>query len=229
MPLRAMFAGLSSRRHVALAACCVACATAAPAAPPSPADGHASNWSFRVMLDGRAIGEHRFTVTPSSGGHTVQSDAAFTVRWLGVTLYRYQHRSVERWRGDCLDTLTADTDDDGQRTHVVAAMRGDILQVRGPAALEARGCVMSFAYWDPAMRSQQRLLNAQTGRLETVRITALAEDAAGVGVPPVGAKGWRIDGLKEAIVVWYAPQGEWLGLDTRVAGGRTLTYRLENR
>jgi hypothetical protein len=190
--------------------------------------GRESSWTFRVLLDGQWIGEHRYSAVPVEGGsgHTVLSEAAFTVRWLGIALYRYRHRAVERWRGDCLVDLAADTDDNGQLTRVAAALQGDAFEVSTPAPLRVRGCVMSFAYWNPALRSQQRLLNPQTGQLESVRIAPVLENAVEYGARPAGASGWRIAGLAQPIVLWYSPQGDWVGLDTRVDGGRVLSYRL---
>ena len=53
------------------------------------------------------------------------SDASFVVRFLGIVAYRYSHKAVERWRGDCLVELQATTDDDGQSSRVHAEARGE--------------------------------------------------------------------------------------------------------
>lgn len=211
------------RQRAASIAAAGACALALPAAG-TVADG---GWTFRVLLDGKPIGQHRFSsVAAGDGaGHTMLSEAAFTVRFLGVTLYRYQHRAVERWRDGCLQALSADTDDNGQRTSVSAGAQGDRFEVSTPQPQSARGCVLSFAYWHPALRTQQRLLNAQTGRIEPVRIDALGERTLELGERRIPATQWRISGLPEPIDVWYSAQGEWVGLDTRVDGGRMLSYR----
>ena len=187
----------------------------------------ASDWTFRVLLDGQPIGEHRFRLSGDRGAgeRTLVSEARFTVRWLGITLYRYQHHAVERWRGDCLAALSADTDDNGTRTQVSAQAQDAQFDVTAPVPQSARGCVMSFAYWHPALRTQQRLLNTQTGRIEPVRITLLGEAPLEQGVRSVVATGWRIHGPAQPIDVWYSAQGDWIGLDTRVDGGRTLRYR----
>lgn len=226
--LRAIFATFANRRRRMLAAgCCLAWPLAAFATGIS-VDNPPSSWRFRVLLDGQPIGEHRFSVTTSDDGNarTVLSEAAFAVRRLGITLYRYRHRAVERWSGDCLVGLAADTDDNGQLTNVSAARQGNVLEVAAPAPLVVGGCVMSFAYWNPALRSQQRLLNAQTGRLESVRMEPIGEGAVEAGGRPAGATGWRITGMAQEIRLWYTLGGDWLGLDTRVAGGRLLSYRL---
>ena len=192
----------------------------------APASRAAEGWTFRVLLDGKPVGEHRFRATSpdDSAERTVLSEADFTVRWLGVPVYRYRHRAVERWRGDCLVALSADTDDNGQRSRVAGAQRSDVFEVSVPALQRAPGCVMSFAYWNPALRSQQRLLNGQTGRIESVRVEPIGDARPESEQRPVGAIGWRINGLSQPIDVWYSADGDWIGLDTRV-GGRTLSYR----
>jgi hypothetical protein len=184
-------------------------------------------WSFRVLLDGNPIGEHRFTAgeVDGAGERTVVSEADFTVRWLGIPVYKYRHRAVERWRGDCLAALTAETDDNDKRTLVSARLQGASFQVTLPAPYSAAGCVMSFAYWNPALRAQQRLLNAQTGQFESVRIARLAAAPPEIGSRSPGASGWRIGGVAQPIDVWYSAQGDWIGLDARVDGGRVLQYR----
>jgi hypothetical protein len=187
----------------------------------------AASWTFRVLLDGKPIGQHRFSLAAAedSSERTLISEATFAVRWLGMTVYRYQHRAVERWRGGCLAALEADTDDNGQRTRVKAESSGDAFAVIAPVPQTVRGCVWPFAYWHPALRQQSRLLNAQTGRVEPVRIEAVGDGTVTVGERAVAAQGWRIDGPGQPIVVWYSAQGDWLALDTVVDGGRKLSYR----
>ena len=215
-----------SGRHAIAAICVWPLAVAASNLPTDPAS--APGWTFRVLLDGQPIGEHRFQLSAAheSGERTLVSEARFTVRWLGVALYRYQHRAVERWRGDCLAALAADTDDNGTRTQVNAQARDTQFDVTAPARQSASGCVMSFAYWNPALPMQQRLLNPQNGRIEPVRITPLGETPLEMGERGVAATGWRIQGPAQPIDVWYSAQGDWIGLDARVDGGRVLRYRL---
>jgi hypothetical protein len=210
---------------VIVAACAWPLAASAADAPAAAVA--APDWTFRVLLDGQPIGQHRFRASAANdaGERTLVSEALFSVRWLGIAVYRYQHQAVERWRGNCLLGLEANTDDNGARTRVSAQAQGEQFEVSEPAPQSARGCVMSFAYWQPALRTQQRLLNAQTGRIEPVRVTPLGEASIEVGERSVGALGWRISGAAQPIDVWYSAQGDWIGLDARVEGGRTLKYR----
>lgn len=195
-------------------------AGAAQAAPTS--------WGFRVLLGDTEIGGHRFTLSGEGAQRQLRSEAAFDVKLLGLTVYRYRHEATERWSGDCLVGLAARTDDNGTPLTVEARRDGEALSVRSPAG-EARidGCVMSFAYWNPAMLRQQRLLNAQSGQLEAVRIRSLGAVTIDVRGRPVAAVHYVIDGLERPVALWYSPDGDWLALEATVAGNRRLRYRLQ--
>jgi hypothetical protein len=182
---------------------------------------------FEVTLDDKPIGAHRFTLGGTAQARTVRSEAAFAVKLLGLTVYRYRHEASEQWRGDCLAGLQAETDDDGKTGKVVAQSAGAALEVAGPAGvLQLPACVMSFAYWHPTMRTQTQLLNAQTGRYEAVRVQRIGGGTVAVRGQPQAAERWRIEGPEHPLDVWYTPAGDWVGLDSTVAGGRQLRYRL---
>ena len=195
-----------------------------------PANAPASGeWVFRALLNGKPMGEHRFSITTLGDERKVISEANFTVKILGITAYRYRHKATEQWRGDCLSAVNATTDDDGKASNVRAEADGDALSigVNGGATQSLKGCVMSFAYWNPAIQAQTRLLNAQTGKYEAVQISRIGNGSVDVRGHPVAATQWRITGPQAPIDVWYSAQGEWVGLDSIVGGGRKLSYRLE--
>ena len=214
----------------------IACVHIGAAEVVSPPTGE---WNFRALLDGKPIGQHRFSVTAYAGAKAgavgalgderrVISEASFAVKFLGVTAYRYRHKATEQWRGDCLTALTASTDDDGKASSVRTEADGEALSVKTAAATQSlSGCVMTFAYWNPAIQTQTRLLNAQTGKAEAVQVSRIGSGSVEVRGQPVAATRFRITGPAEPIDVWYSAQGEWIGLDSLVAGGRKLSYRLQ--
>ncbi|MFD2299383.1 DUF6134 family protein [Paracidovorax citrulli] len=173
-------------------------------------------WSFAVSLDGSPIGEHRFRLgAPEGGSRQLESSARFTVKVLGIAVYRYRHEAREQWRGNCLRRIATDTDDDGDRSTVRQEFPPD-----GP-------CTRSFAYWNPAILESRQLLDPQTGKLEPVQISREEDGSITVRGQPRAATRWRITGPRNPIDVWYAADtGEWVGLDSTVRGGRKLSYRL---
>jgi len=186
------------------------------------------DWNFRALLDGKPIGQHRFSVSGQGEDREVTSEARFSVKFLGITAYRYHHQATESWRGGCLSGLASTTDDDGKATSVRADYRGDELTVQGsPVTQSLKGCVMTFAYWNPAIQARTRLLNVQTGQLETVQIQRVGNGSIEVRGKTVPATGYRLTGPAQPIDLWYSAQGEWIGLDSSVGGGRKLSYRLQ--
>ena len=185
----------------------------------------ARQWDFRVTLDDQPIGDHLFSSTASGSDRQVSSEASFVVRILGIVAYRYRHHAVEQWRGNCLTGLAATTEENGK----ISRVRADAVGTAAPGETAAQaldGCVMSFAYWNPAILKQARLFNAQTGRAENVQLKPLGNGTIDVRGEPVVAARWRITGPAQPIDLWYSPEGEWIGLDSTVSGGRRLSYRL---
>ncbi|HEU4459406.1 MAG TPA: DUF6134 family protein [Methylibium sp.] len=199
------------------------CAASFAAHAERPASG---SWNFRVLLDGKPIGTHRFTLKGDGERRSLEGKAAFDVKVLGLTAYRYRHEVEEQWQGDCLVALSSKTDDDGKALAVQAKKDGDALAVKSNDGSEMlEGCVMSFAYWHPAMLKQTRLLNAQTGKYERVKIEPLGDAKLDVQGRPVDAKRWRISGPESPVELWYSADGDWLALESKVSRGkRTLRY-----
>lgn len=212
---------------IALSAC-AASASIVVAAVPQDLQPVSGDWDFRATLEGKPIGEHRFSLSNEGEDRRVTSEAEFTIKFFGITAYRYHHQATERWRGDCLESLAASTDDDGKPSSVRLSAEGAALDVKTPAGEQRlQGCVMSFAYWNPAIQTQSHLLNAQTGQYESVQVERAGGGSIDVRGQAVAATRFRIKGAAQPIDVWYSADGEWIGLDSTVAGGRKLSYRLK--
>ena len=185
-------------------------------------------WEFQVFLDDTAIGHHHFVVNDKGSERELTTDARFDVKLLFISAYRYVHDASERWRGNCLASLNARTDDNGKKSAVQADQQGERVSVSSPRGREALdGCVMSFAYWTPEILRQTRLLNSQTGQYEAVTIAAMGEERITVRGAPVQAKRYRITGPKNPIDLWYGADNGWLALQSTLDGGRRLHYLLK--
>ncbi len=203
--------------RLALPAALLAGATAAASAQ--------DTWSFRVLLDEREIGSHRYTLSAvDAQRRELRSEARFDVSVLRVPVYRYRHEAVESWEGGCLTQLVSQTETNGQREQVRARAQGDRLVVESAGTRrEHAGCVMSFAYWDPRILRAERLLNSQTGELVPVTITARGEQTLTVRGEARVAQRHRIDGPGLRIDLWYAGD-QWVRLEADTEGGRRLRY-----
>ena len=184
-------------------------------------------YAFKAFLDGKPIGEDRFTVVTSGDTRKVASEADFSVKIIGITAYHYHHHAEEQWSGDCLAGLTASTDDDGKPAGVKLVKNGDADEITTNAGTKSEsGCLMTYAYWNPAMRAQKRLLNPQTGKVDAVTVSRVADGHVTVDGQEVAATDWRITGGESPVDVWISAQGDWVGLDSMVSNGKhKLTYR----
>jgi hypothetical protein len=190
------------------------------------AQAESDAWKFRVLLDGSEIGRHDFVLHATDQGRELRSQARLDVRVLFVSVYSYVHDAVERWDGNCLQSLSSRTQTNGERESVNATVRaGRLLVERGDTRDQHEGCVMTFAYWNPQVLKAQRLLNSQTGELVPVTVTARGQDTIQLRGQPLAAQRFRISGPSLQIDLWYAGE-RWVGLEAPAQGGRRLRYEL---
>lgn len=183
---------------------------------------------FDVFLDERAIGYQRFVLTPAGDGTRIETQAEFEVKFLLITAFAYDHHNSELWRGGCLQAIDSRTDSNGKKYTVSGRARGTEFVVATNEGERRLGdCVASFAYWDSdVLLQRQQLLNSQTGEYMSVRIDALGPDRVRIGGRDVAVERYAIKGQGLDITLAYAlGGGDWVALDSRLDGGRTLRYR----
>lgn len=194
-------------------------------APLSAAAGQ--EWQFRVWLDDREIGTHRFEVTGGPGARRIRSTADFEYRMLFLTLYDYEHRNTETWRNGCLEQIDARTQVNGDEYAVAGSRDEDRFVVTGTEGRqELPACIMTFAYWDPAFLDQDRLLNSQTGDYLEVEVSPPQVDEVQVRGVMVPARRYELQAGELNIRLWYSPDDQWLALESDARGGRLLRYEL---
>jgi hypothetical protein len=215
---------LAPLRGIAVLATLLVVAPTVASSPTAPAAS--GEWNFRVLLDGKEVGWHRYVVRGDGASTEVESRAQFDVRFLLLNAYSYRHTARERWRGACLDELKSRTETNGRVEEVAAVAYDDAVVVDGPSG-DARlpGCVMSFAYWDPRILRATRLLNSQTGELLPVSVAERGTERVNVAGRNVAATRHRLSAPDLQIDLWYA-DGRWVALEAPTPGGRTLRYEL---
>jgi len=182
-------------------------------------------WRFEVLLDDEPIGFHTFRLSESGATRELRGEARFSVKLLGFTVYDYTHRNHELWRHDCLQRIDASTDDNGKDLQLRGAIEGGQLVLENSTGNSILpGCVMTFAYWNPAILSQQRLLNAQTGEYLDVSVQRLGEKSLQLQDSVMPALHYRIRTGENDIELWYSIDRDWLALSTATSGGE-LRYR----
>jgi len=209
----------------------LACVVAAAAGQPQPARAAPSppeRIAFDVFLNDRPIGSQQFELSQTSSGLRVESRAEFEVRVLGIKAFGYDHRNVEYWRGECLDRIDSRTNSNGKLFEVSGRAAPEAFAVTS-SGIERKldRCVGGFAYWDKQrLLARGRLLNPQTGEHVPVDTRPLGRGVVRIGQRNVAVERYALRGPQLDIEVAYAVgSDEWVALDTRVDGGRTLRYR----
>jgi hypothetical protein len=187
----------------------------------------AKEWSFNVYFGDKEIGQQSYVLTEHEDGvHELVSNANFDVKLLGIHVYSYLHTADEKWQGDCLTSLAAQTNDNGDITAIKGKLGDDgfALEV-GKNRKMLPACSMTFAYWNPVYLTQSKLLNPQTGEWLDVKIKSLGNESIEVRGQQTASEHYRIEGPKLKIDVWYSPDKEWLAYSTTVPQG-VVSYKL---
>jgi len=200
---------------------------AVPAIAP-PQQGDVAEWRFDVSLDGKKIGSHAYEIRRDGERRTVSSRAEFNVKFLFFNAYSYRHTLSASWQGSCLESIDADTNDDGKRLAVEGTRRDGAFVVKKRGETEALpGCIMNLAYWNPNILDESKLLNPQTGEYLDVSITELGDETVTIRGKSRPADAYRITARDMRIEIWYAKDDrQWLALESLAKGDRIIRYEL---
>ncbi len=188
----------------------------------------AREWHFDVSLDGLSIGAYDVTLQENDKTRTARGDMRFRISILGLEAGSYEQHEEEAWQADCLTRLDTKTVEKGKTTTIAGRREGGSFVIDGASGSQRLpSCVMTFAYWNPQVLKQTKLVNVQTGAWTPVEVHALGQASYDVRGAKVDATQYRIDTARNRIEVWYSPDGEWIGLRSTSQQGHVLTYRLK--
>lgn len=186
------------------------------------------SWKFKVFLDEQEIGEHTFKVASFNNKTHVTINAEFDVYFLFINAYSYRHTNYEVWDDKCLQSVKSKTSDDGDELYVQAEYESEQFNIKTPTGqYSAGGCIKTFAYWDPTFLISQRLLNAQTGEIEPVRVEKIGEEDLMIRSKLTSAMHYRLTTDDYVIDLWYSKNNEWLALNSTTKNGSVLRYKIQ--
>ncbi len=189
----------------------------------------AEDWAFDVFLDKSKIGKHTFSLDQN---RQLTSRAKFNVKVLFVNAYSYDHTAKEQWKEDCLASLDANTTENKVVTNVKGAQKEAGFEVSdGKKTQTLSSCAMTFAYWNPKILTQSKLLNPQNAEYLDTQFEKLAQETITVKGKPVEATHYKLKGSlngknKLNIELWYNEKNEWVALKSITPEGYTINYKL---
>lgn len=189
----------------------------------------AEEWAFDVFLDKSKIGKHTFTLDQN---RNLTSRAKFNVKVLFIEAYSYDHTAKEKWKEDCLAGLEAHTTENKVVTHVKGAKKDAGFEVTdGKTTQTLPACTMTFAYWNPKILTQSKLLNPQNAEYLDTQFENMGQETITVKGKPVETMHYKLKGNlngknKLNIELWYNLKNEWVALKSITPEGYTINYKL---
>ena len=192
----------------------------------SNADATEKSWHFKVLLDDSEIGRHTFSLRQKNESTHVSVKADFDVKFLFISVYKYEHQNEEIWRGECLASIHSNTNDNGELFSLRGESIGNTIRVETSAGTEHfEGCIKTFSYWDPDFLNSKHLLNAQTGELVAVEVEKLGVTTIQVQGNNTRANHYRLITDEFSIDLWYSVgDQDWLALQSTTRDGTVLKY-----
>ena len=186
----------------------------------------AKEWNFDAVLNDRVIGQHIFKVENFKS----LSKANFHIEFLFMDIY-YKHVSNESWSNGCLSKIDSKTDDDGDFFKVKGQLEEKQFELKANKnSFQYPACLMTFAYWDPNILKQSKLLNSQDGELLDINVEFIADELMVIRQEKIITKHYQLvaskdDNEKLKIQLWYDKEMNWVGLSSTTPIG-DIFYKL---
>jgi hypothetical protein len=216
-----------------LALLTIALFCAGPAAAAGPEAAYGAPIEFAAFRNGQRIGIHRLTFDKHAERLVVTTQIDLAVKVIGITAYRYSHRSRETWLGDALQSFDSRTDDNGKAWAVRASRDASGLRVErtapdtaGPVQATMPSATMPSTHWNSRQAAQGFLLNAQKGTQEEISVTPLGRETVKTLSGFVPAMRYRYDGGVR-MDQWFDERGRWVKSRFTVSDGSVIDYLLQ--
>jgi Domain of unknown function (DUF6134) len=181
---------------------------------------------FDVLRDGDKIGEHRVDFEDQDGILKVSVETAMEVNFAFVTLFRYEHKRVERWRDGELESLAGMTNDDGEETeisivrklgHYSRTINGVEVdeEITGPLAIDS--------LWRRDLLAGGKLFSVASDKVYRVRSDLLGWETIETRRGEVEAEHYKLSGEVDRDL-WYGAGGELLRVSYENDKGEIFEY-----
>ena len=179
-------------------------------------------FNFKVSLDNREVGWHKFVVETKGNQLTVSSKAKMDFTVLMVKKVAYRHEATETWLGDCLQAFESKTKRNTKIFLTSGSVKdGDFYVNRNGEEVLVSKCVKTFAYWRPAWLDDEFLLNVETGKYTPISLEVTEDQLTNMTKRVVGLP-------KTEIHLAYDKSGNWQTLESDLKIAGTLRYHRIN-
>ena len=181
-------------------------------------------YELAIRREGSVIGHHTLTFRQEGGTWQVAAASDVAIKLAFIALFRFTYRSDETWADNRLTALTADTDDDGERTRVAVRAAATGFRITGSGG-DWVGPPASFptSHWQRPAPGPGVVINTLTGKRNDVVVVDRGEETLDTGAGPIKARRLSYTGDLE-VDTWYEADGRWLGMRFKGRDGAPIDY-----
>ena len=162
---------------------------------------------FDVLRDGEAVGEQSIEFEREDEGLKVSVETALAVKRAFFTVFRYEHKRVERWRDGRLVSLAGMTNDDGEEMELSIVLKDKAYtRTFNGEDEQLNGSLGIASLWSKEVLSGGKLLSAESDAVYRVRADLLGRETIRVGSGDILADHYRLSGQLSRDL-WYDDQG----------------------
>jgi len=182
------------------------------------------NMVFDVLRDGDKIGEHRVDFEDQDGTLKVSVETELSVTFAFLTLFHYEHRRVERWHGDELESLAGMTNDDGKEYEIsIVRKLGHYSRTINGVDEEITGPLTVDSLWRRDLLAGGKLFSAASDKVYRVRSDLLGWETIDTLGGRVEAEHYKLSGEVERDL-WYGAAGQLLRVTYENEKGEVFEY-----
>lgn len=176
------------------------------AANPVPLPTLPANLGYAILMDGDPIGRETYDFRQDGGHVSVSVTTKTDVKVLFLN-FHYRHARQEEWQDGRLQSLRANTDDDGSKHHVEADAKDGSLSLAAdgkPVGLPSDSLPLTL--WNKALLGTSTLYGVIDAQPYHVTAKDLGAETLTLAGKAVATEHYRIDGDVQRDL-WYGEDG----------------------
>ena len=193
----------------------------------NPFELYPNGLEFDVYRKGSRVGTHEVTFENDGNSWKVTSKFKLRVKVLFVTAYRFDFESTGVWRDGILQSLVAETNDNGKESSVDAylAEDGKFYATGRKGPFVANNWVYPTTHWNVGAVESDVVLNTLNGQLAKVEVLRKGIEPVDTQEDgPVEAERFEYTGELRDTILWYDSDGRWVRMRFTTKQGETLNY-----
>lgn len=194
-------------------------------AGPIPEDG---NLKFAVYLSGNQIGSDTFTFNQKTDTRLiVNRSVTMRINFYYIYDYYYKHEVRSVWSNGSVKRFQANTNYDGSIVQVEVNKTDDLTNVNAPDTSYKTNVVwLPTTWWNPVFLEKDRLINAQTGKLERIDTSFIGQDKLNFHSETYEADHHRVSGDIE-LDLWFDRSDQLVKLEYDYQGRHFVHRRID--